>query len=126
MNVLDSSCWLEFAENSLIGISVEPIIADKKRLLVPTIVLYEVFKKLSSMEGSGYANRFIRGMLTAEVVPLGIPLSISAADISLQYQLSMADSVIYATTMQYNSILWTADKDFDGLPNVQYFDKTQQ
>ena len=69
MNILDSSCWLEFAENSLIGISVEPIIADKKHLLVPTVVLYEVFKKLSSMEGSGYANSFIRGMLTAEVVP---------------------------------------------------------
>ena len=65
-------------------------------------------------------------ILTAEVVPLGVPLSISAADISLQYQLSMADSVIYATTMQYDAILWTADKDFEGLPNVQYFDKTQQ
>ena len=65
-------------------------------------------------------------ILTAEVVPLGVPLSISAADISLQYQLSMADSIIYATVLKYDAVLWTADKDFDGLPNVQYFDKTQQ
>ena len=64
--------------------------------------------------------------ITAEVVPLGVPLSISAADISLRYQLSMADSVIYATVLKYDAVLWTADKDFEGLPNVRYFDKTQQ
>ena len=44
MNVVDSSCWLEFIEDSPIGGKVAPIITDVERLLVPTIVLYEVFR----------------------------------------------------------------------------------
>jgi predicted nucleic acid-binding protein len=35
----------------------------------------------------------------------------------------MADSLIYATTLAHNAILWTQDIDFNGLPNVQYFPK---
>jgi len=126
MNVVDSSCWLEFAKNSPIGNAVAPIIIDVEQLLVPAIVLYEVFKKLSETKGSDYADEFIQEMLNADVVPLDVSLSISAANISRQHQLAMADSIIYATTMQYNAVLWTTDKDYKDLPNVRYFDKTQQ
>ena len=124
MNVVDSSCWLEFIEDSSIGNEVAPIIADVEHLIVPTIVLYEVFRKLAAMKGSIYANGFIQGMLNARVVPLNVSLSISAANISRQYQLPMADSIIYATVVEYDTVLWTADKHFNGLPNVRYFDKT--
>jgi len=125
MNVVDSSCWLEFIEDSSIGKKIATIIADVERLFVPTIVLYEVFKKLTAMRDSVYANNFIQGMLHAKVVSLDASLSIFAADISRKYRLSMADSIIYATAMRYNAVLWTADKHFIGLPHVQYFDKTQ-
>jgi len=125
MNVLDSSCWLEFAKDSSIGNAVAPIVIDVECLLVPTIVLYEVFKKLSAVEGIVYANKFIQEMLTANVVPLNAPLSMHAANISRELRLPMADSIIYATTKQYDAVLWTTDQHFDGLPNVRYFDKTQ-
>ena len=126
MNVVDSSCWLGFVEDSSIGNAVAPVIADVEHLLVPTIVLYEVFRKLAAMEDSVYANGFIQEMLNADVVPLDASLSISTANISRKFQLPMADSIIYATTMQYNAVLWTADKHFENLPNVRYFDKTQR
>ena len=126
MNVVDSSCWLEFIENSPIGNTVAPIIVDVERLLVPTIVLYEVSRKLTAMKDAVYAKGFVQGMLNADVVSLDIPLSISAASIGLKYQLAMADSIIYATAMHHNAVVWTADKHFEGLPNVQYFDKTQK
>ena len=125
MNIVDSSCWLEFMEDSPIGSEVAPIIADVEHLLIPAIVLYEVFRKLAAMKGSEYAQGFIQGMLNARVVPVDAALSISAANISREYQLAMADSIIYATVVQYNAVLWTADKHFDGLPNVRYFDNTQ-
>jgi len=64
-------------------------------------------------------------MLNAQVVPLDVPLSIRAANIGRAYQLPMADSIIYATVMQHDAVLWTADKHFDGLPKVRYFDQTQ-
>ena len=125
MNVVDSSCWLEFIEDSPIGSAVAPIITDVEHLLVPTIVLYEVFRKLTTMKGLIYAKGFIQGMLNASVVPLDVSLSISAANIGREHQLAMADSIIYATTVQYNAVLWTVDQYFDGLPNVRYFNKTR-
>jgi len=126
MNVVDSSCWLEFVENSPIRGVVAPIVLAPKHLLVPTVVLYEVYKKLLAMRGKDYADEFIETMLTAEIVPLDTELSLNAANISREHKLAMADSIIYATALQYNAVLWTTDKHFEGLPNVRYFDKTKQ
>ena len=126
MNVVDSSCWLEFSEDSPIARKVVPIVADLEHLLVPTIVLYEVFKKLTTVKGTAFAEEFVQGMLRGEIIPLDTELSMRAVDISRKYKLAMADSIIYATVQQYNAVLWTADSHFDGLPNVRYFDRTQQ
>ena len=125
MNVVDSSCWLEFAQESPVKGIIAPIIADTKNLIVPTIVLYEVFKKLTATCGVIYANEFVQGMLKAQVVPLDVFLSLNAANVSRKYKLPTADSIIYATSKQHNAVLWTTDQHFDGLPNVRYFDKTQ-
>jgi predicted nucleic acid-binding protein len=103
-----------------------PIIADSEHLLVPTIVLYEVCKKLTVVKELAYVEEFIKGMLNAQVIPLDTSLSLRAADVSREYRLALADSIIYATVIKYDAVLWTADKHFDGLPNVRYFDKTQQ
>ena len=62
MNVVDSACWLEFIENSPIGNEVVPIIADVEHLLVLSIVLYEVFRKLTAMKGLVYAKGFRQAM----------------------------------------------------------------
>ena len=125
MNVVDSSCWLEFAVNSPIKEVVAPIIFDEKHLIVPTIVLYEVFKKLSALNGTIYAEEFVQAMLDGHIVPLDSSLSISAANISRKYKLAMADSIVYATAQKHDAVLWTTDKHFEGLPNIRYFDKTQ-
>ena len=77
------------------------------------------------MKGLVYAKGFSQVMLNAQVVSLDSALSISAANVGQKYRLAMADSIIYATAIQYDAVLWTADKHFDGLPNVRYFDKTQ-
>jgi len=70
--------------------------------------------------------KFIQMMQKGRIVPLDSDLSIRAANVSRRLQLPMADSIIYATTLQYNAVLWTADKHFEHLPNVRYFDKTQR
>lgn len=124
MNVVDTSCWIEFAENSSIGVEVAPIIFDAEHLLVPTIVVYEIFKKLSTQKGTIYAEEFIPAMLDGHVIPLDTSLSIRAASISRTHKLPMADSIIYATPLLHDGVLWTTDQHFDGLPNVRYFDKT--
>jgi len=125
MNVVDSSCWIEYFLDTSIGDAVVPIVERPRTLLVPSIVLYEVCKYLLLHTDGEYVIEFVQMMQKGQVIPLGASLSIFAADISRKYQLSMADSIIYATAMRYNAVLWTADQHFDGLPNVQHFDKTQ-
>ena len=35
----------------------------------------------------------------------------------------MADSLIYATSLAHNAVLWTQDDDFKNLPHVKYYPK---
>jgi len=126
MNIIDSSCWIEYFHNTPIGGAVLPVVEHPRELLVPSIVLYEVCKYLLSKTIGENITAFIRMMHKGQVIVLDSGLSISAANVGLKYRLAMADSIIYATAIRHNAIIWTADKHFDGLPNVRYFDKTQQ
>lgn len=120
LDLIDSSGWLEyFAE----GESAEwfgQAIASSGRLLVPTIVLYEVFKRILQQRGEAEALSKYALMTEAEVVPLTAPLAIEAARLSLATRLPMADSVILATAQAYAATIWTQDRHFAGLENVRY------
>jgi len=45
MNIVDSSCWLEYLMDTVTGKAVASIIENPDELIVPTIILYEVYKK---------------------------------------------------------------------------------
>jgi predicted nucleic acid-binding protein len=62
-------------------------------------------------------------MKQAKIIDLSDELSLSAARISKNHKLPMADSIIYATNLKYNCILWTQDRHFEGLKYVNYFEK---
>ena len=123
MNIVDSSCWLEFFAGSKVGEKVSLIIEDTENLLVPSITLYEVFKKLLLEVDEDNGLLAIAHMKQGRVVELDSDLSIYAAKIGKDYQLAMADSIIYAVTKKFNAILWTQDKHFKNLANVKYFEK---
>ena len=125
MNVMDSSCWIEYFHSTPISNEFSLVVERPRELLVPSIVLYEVCKNLLSKTHRANVENFVEAMQKGRVIVLTSELSIIAADISRKYKLPMADSIIYATTKQYNAVLWTTDQHFDGLPNVRYFDKTQ-
>ena len=57
------------------------------------------------------------------IIELNDELSLFAAKIGKDCKLSMADSIIYATSLNFNCILWTQDKHFMGLESVNYFEK---
>ena len=126
MNVLDSSCWIEFIHNTPIKSAFAPVVNRPRELLVPTIVLYEVCKYLLPKTDEENVIKFVRFMQKGRVIVLTAELSTIAANISRKYKLAMADSIIYATAQKYDAVLWTTDQHFKGLPNVRYFDKTQR
>lgn len=123
MNVVDSSGWLEyFAGTARARYFARPI-QQTSKLLVPTICLYEVFKKILLERGETEALRFVAHMQEGRVVELDVSLSILAASLSVEYHLAMADSIIFATAERYNATIWTQDSDFRKISGVKYFVK---
>lgn len=123
MNIVDSSIWLEYFAGSSVGDKVSDIIEDIDTLLVPSITLYEVFKKIQSELDEDKALLAIAHMKQGAIIDLDSDLAIYSAIVGKEYKLAMADSIIYATSKKHNAILWTQDKHFKDLPNVRYFEK---
>ncbi len=123
MNIVDSSGWLEYFANDTNAEKFAPAIQKIEKLIVPTISLYEVFKKVLSQRDEGQALRAIAVMQQAQVVELTNSIALTAAKISIDYKLPMADSIMLSTARLYNAILWTQDNDFEGIDGVKYFCK---
>lgn len=123
MNIVDSSGWLEyFAEGSNADFFA-PTIEDTKNLLVPVICIYEVFKKLLQQSGDNEAQIHISDMKQGKIIEIDESLALSAAKLSAELKLPMADSLILATARANNAILWTQDEHFQNLDGVKYIEK---
>ena len=123
MNVVDSSGWLEYFADAANADFFAPAIEDLEHLVVPTITLYEVFKRVASQRGKDAAFVAVSQMRQGRSVDLDTNIAVVAADLSLQLKLPMADSVILATARRYDATLWTQDEDFRGLEDVRYVAK---
>ena len=124
MNLVDSSCWLEFFAGSAVGELVSEPIENTRQLIVPAIVIYEVFKKLLVEVGEDNAIMALAHMKQGKVVDLDASIAIQAARIGIENKLALADSIIYATASQYDCLLWTQDKHFEKMAHVRYFSKS--
>jgi predicted nucleic acid-binding protein len=125
MNVIDSSCWIEYAVGSLIGEKMRPLIENVGELIVPSITIYEVYRKLAAEKSEGYAALIADYMESGKVIDLDSKLSVFAAQTARTHKLAMADAIVYATVLRYRAVLWTADKHFKELADVRYFDNAR-
>ena len=116
--LVDSFGWIQFFGNEPGANRYESYLDRLPSLLVPTIVLYEVLKKIYQGWGDTEAQKFLSRALRARVVPLDEVIAIAAVDMSLTHKLAMGDAIIYATAQQYKAELVTSDPHFKGLPGV--------
>jgi predicted nucleic acid-binding protein len=116
--VVDSSGWLEYITEEAKASQFAPYIEREQSLLLPTIVIYEVFKKLRAARGQPMAERFLSQALRTHAVGLDENLALAAALASLAHGLAKADAIIYATARTYNAQLVTSDIHFKGLLGV--------
>ena len=123
MNVVDSSGWLEYFTDGENASYFAPAIEETETLIVPVICVYEVFKKVLQTQGQAMAEFRVADLVKGEVVELSAPLAMSAALISVELQLPMADSIILAVAREYNATLWTQDEHFKGFEGVRYIEK---
>ena len=120
MNVVDSSAWLEYlADGANASFFAEPI-EDIEALVVPTMSLFEVFKRVLQQRGESAALQAMAAMQQGTVAELGAELAVSAAALSVDLKLPLADSIILATARKYGAELWTQDADFEGIEGVRY------
>lgn len=120
MNVVDSSAWLEyFADGPNASFFAEPI-EDIETLVVPTLSLFEVFKRVLQQRDESAALEVAAVMQQGTVVELEATIALNAARLSVELRLPLADSVIFATARQYGAELWTKDSDFEGIEGVRY------
>lgn len=95
-------------------------IEEPDELIVPSLTIYEVFKRVLQQRDEGSALRAVAVMQQGTVVDLDVRLALSAARTSLDTKLPMADSVVLATARLHGATLWTQDADFERLPGVRY------
>jgi predicted nucleic acid-binding protein len=123
VNLIDSPAWLEyFAAGPQAG-HFAAAIEDVERLLVPTIVLLEVTRRVMQQRDEDAALQIAAMLHQGQVVPLTAGLALGAAQLGVAHKLPLADSSIYATARQHDATVWTLDADFSGLAGVRYFPK---
>lgn len=122
MILIDSYGWIEyFAEGPLADEYAEFVETETpENTITPTIVIYEVYRKIKSAKGEEKALEAYAQISRTRIVELTESLSLEAADISLRMGMSMADSIIVATAKAYNAEIITSDRHLRGAENVRF------
>jgi predicted nucleic acid-binding protein len=118
--VVDSPGWVEFLGNGPKSDGFAKYLENPQNVLLPSVVVYEVYKKILREQGQTLAERFLSHALAFHdrEVPLDTPLVALAAKTSLEANLAMADAIIYASARAHGAELITSDAHFTGLPGV--------
>jgi predicted nucleic acid-binding protein len=120
VNLVDSSAWLEYFGDGPNADFFAPAIERNRELLVPTIVVFEVYKRVLHQRHERAALEAVSVLQHGQIVELTAALAIAAARISQHEKLPMADSIILATARAQNAIIWTQDSDFEKMDRVKY------
>jgi predicted nucleic acid-binding protein len=126
MNIVDSSAWLEYFSGGPNSTQFSLPLQDTSSLIVPVITIYEVFKVVLREVGENEALQSIAAMQKGKVIELTMSIALNAAKLSIQHNLPMADSIIFATAKSCQCVIWTQDAHFKNLPGVKFFPKHVQ
>ncbi len=123
MNLVDSCGWLEYlADGPNAGFFAGPL-ENQEKLLVPTICITEVFKRVLQQLGEDAALHSAALMQQGHVVDLDSTIAVEAARLGHKYNIPLADGIILATAYLHKAVIWTQDADFKGLKDVKYKEK---
>jgi predicted nucleic acid-binding protein len=122
--VVDSCGWIEVFANGPLASLFDPYLQDLRSVVTPTVVVYEVYRKLNQAMSEDDALSALTVLQQTTVVPLSTEIALNAADLAIQHQLSMADAFVLATGYEMDADIVTSDRSFEGLPRVVYFSKT--
>ncbi len=123
MNLVDSSGWLEYLTDDKNAKFFAAAIQKTDKLLVSSINIYEIYKKVLKEKNENDALQVIALLQQGKVVDVTPSIALLAAKISYEKKIPMADSIIYSTAQLNNAIVWTQDYDFKDLDGVKFIKK---
>jgi predicted nucleic acid-binding protein len=115
--IIDSSVWLEILRSGPLQIECERYI-QKGGTKIPTLALYEVYKKIKTKVSEDVALEAVAVLSNFELVDLNREIALLAADLSIEHNMGMADSIVLACARYFKEKLVTLDNDFAGITNV--------
>jgi predicted nucleic acid-binding protein len=126
LSLVDSSGWIEYLTDGKKADLFAPFLELEEFLLVPSIVFYEVYKKLLAVSEANPAIRtapwrFVSHALRATNAVFDADIALKAVEVSRNYNLAMADAIIFATAQFHKAKLITSDSHFARLPGVTLF-----
>jgi predicted nucleic acid-binding protein len=120
MLLVDSSGWIEFFTEGLLASEYSKYLKDLTKIKTPTIILYEVYKKIKRERTEEDALLAVSLINRTSVIPLNESIALLAADLSLKYSLPIADAIVYATALEENCKIVTSNTHFKGLDRVMF------
>ena len=125
MILIDSYGWIEYFANGPLAESYAAFTeeANAENTITPTIVIYEVYKRIKSVKREQKALEAYAQMSRTKIVELTSPISLKAADISIALDLGVADSIVVATAKAYNAEIVTSDEHLKSLERVKFITK---
>ena len=118
-NLIDSSVWIDY----LINGNHKELIEKEEKLLLATISLIEIKKKLSKLKvpPKEINNKLDYIKKHSIIINLDEKIAEKASELVIEKELPIADSIVYASALINNASLLTLDNDFRGLDNVKIF-----
>ena len=123
MVIVDSCGWLEWFTDGRLANKYQGYLADQDNLLVPAIILYEVYKILKREVSEEKALLAVGYMKNSPIIPLDETLALAAADIALQESLAMADAIIVAVSRSHNCTIISSDSALKDQTNLKFIPK---
>jgi predicted nucleic acid-binding protein len=122
--LLDSYGWIEYFTDGPRAKKYEKYVEaiNEDNTVIPTIVVYEVYRKVKASAGEEGAIEAYAQLKRARIVELDERIALSAADVSLALNLGMADAVVYATAQTFDAKVVTSDVHFKGMKGVEFIE----
>lgn len=123
MNLVDTSGWLEYLADTKNAKNFAEAIEKTDELIVSSINIYEIYKKILKEKDENTAIQIIGLMKQSKVVDVTSSIAVQAAKLSYEKNIPLADSMIYITAKENDAMVWTQDVDLKNLVGVKYFSK---
>ncbi len=124
MILVDTSGWIEYFTDGPLADAFAPYLENLAEVITPTIVIFEVYRVIRRQRSEEMATAAVAQMQKTAVVDLDQFLALTAADLSIDNGLAMADAIVYATARTKGVEVVTADADFAGLSGATVFSRS--